>query len=189
MTPVKPGTPTPWCSKLLTTPKENGEPRLVVDLQPLNAVSQRETHHTPSPWNLVSAIPKNVKKTILDAKDGYHSIPLAPESRPLTAFICEWGRYWFLRAPQGWTGSGDAYTKRVDEITADVEDHVRCIDDACLWKVTVQENFWHTVKYIDLCGRNGVIFNPSKFVFAVDEADFAGFTVTLDSIKPTLKMT
>ena len=161
----------------------------MVDLQPLNAVSVRETHHTPSPWNLVSAIPKGVKKTILDAKDGYHSIPLAPESRPLTTFICEWGRYWYLRAPQGWTGSGDAYTKRVDEITADVVDHVCCIDDACLWKVTVEDSFWHTVRYIDRCGRNGVIFNPTKFVFAADIADFAGFTVTLDSIKPTLKMT
>ena len=58
-----------------------------------------------------------------------------------------------------------------------------------LWKETVKHSFWHAVKYIDLCGRNGVIFNPSKFVFAADDADFAGFTVTLDSIKPTLKMT
>ena len=189
MGPLTPGTPTPWCSRLLATAKENGDPRLVVDLQALNAVSVRETHHTPSPWNLVSAIPKGVRKTILDAKDGYHAIPLAPESRPLTTFICEWGRLWFQRAPQGWTGSGDAYTKRVDEITADVDDHVRCIDDACLWKITVEDSFWHAVKYIDLCGRNGVTFNPSKFVFAAETADFAGFTVTLDSIKPTLKMT
>ena len=34
-----------------------------------------------------------------------------------------------------------------------------------------------------------MIFNPSKFVFAADTVDFAGFTVTPDSIKPTLKMT
>ena len=137
MSPVPSGTPTTWCSRLLSTPKKNGDPRLVVDLQPLNAVSLRETHHTPSPWNLVSTIPMGVKKTILDAKDGYHSIPLAPESRVLTTFISEWGRYWYLRAPQGWTGSGDGYTKRVDGITVDVTDKARCTDDSCLWKPLV----------------------------------------------------
>ena len=41
VTPVKAGTPTPWCSKLLTTAKDSGEPPLVLDLHPLNSVSQR----------------------------------------------------------------------------------------------------------------------------------------------------
>ena len=58
--PVKPGTPTPWCSKLLAVPKPNGDPGLVVDLQPLNAVSKPEAHHTPTPWNLASSIPKGM---------------------------------------------------------------------------------------------------------------------------------
>ena len=189
MEPVKPGTPTPWCSKLLAVPKSNGDPRLVVDLQPLNAVSKRETHHTPTPWILASSIPKGMKKTILDAKDGYHSIPLDPSSRHKTTFITEWGRFWYLRAPQGFIGSGDAYTKRFDDITIDIKDKVRCIDDSCLWKPTVEMMFWHVVNYIDVCARNGIIFNPEKFVFGKDTVDFSGFKVTLDSLKPTLKMT
>ena len=49
-------------------------------------------------------------------------------------------------------------------------------------------SFWHVINYIDVCGRNGVIFTPDKFVFGEDVVDFAGHTVTLDSIKPTIKM-
>lgn len=186
--PVPAGSPTTWCSRMLVTTKKSGEPRIVVDYQPLNAVSKRETHHTPTPWNLASSIPKGMKKSILDAWNGYHSIPLAHESRLKTTFISEYGRYRYLRAPQGYTGSGDAYTKRFDDITIDVRDVARCIDDSALWKCTIEECFWHVINYIDLCGRNGVIFNPSKFEFALDIIDFAGFTVTLDSIKPCLKM-
>ena len=189
MQPVPAGTKTTWCSKMFATTKANGDLRLVVDLQELNAVSKRETHHTPTPWNLVSSIPKGVKKSVLDAKDGYHSIPLDPASRHKTTFITESGRYWYLRAPQGYIGSGDAYTKRFDDITIDVEDKVRCIDDSLLWKPNVEQSFWHVVKYIDICGRNGIIFNPPKFVFAANTVDFAGFTVTPDSIKPTVKIT
>ena len=189
MEPVPAGTPTSWCSRLFATPKANGDPRLVVDLQELNKVSKRETHHTPTPWNLVSSIPKGMKKSVLDAKDGYHSVPLHPSSTHKTTFITEFGRYRYLRAPQGWIGSGDGYTKRFDDFTVDIEDKVRCIDDSALWKIDVEQSFWHVVTYIDTCGRNGVIFNPAKFVFAEETVDFAGFTVTDDSIRPTLKMT
>ncbi len=186
--PVPVGTPTTWCSRMITTPKKSGEPRIVIDLQSLNAVSRRETHHTPSPWNLACTIPKGMKKSILDVWNGFHLIPLALESRDKTTFLSEWGRYRYLRAPQGWTGSGDAFTKRFDDITAGVTDVVRCIDDSCLWSRTVAGSFWLIINYIDLCGRNGVIFNPDKFLLGEDVVDFAGYTITLDSIKPTAKM-
>lgn len=78
----------------------------------------------------------------------------------------EYGRYRYLRAPQGYTGSGDAYTKRFD-MTVDVKDIARCIDESCLRKPNVEDSFWHTLHYIHLCGRNGIIFNPEKFFLQV----------------------
>ena len=80
MKPVPAGTKTKWCSRTFATTKSNGDLRLVVDLQELNAVSKRETHHTPTPWNLVSSIQKGMKKSVLYAKDEYHSKPLDPAS-------------------------------------------------------------------------------------------------------------
>ena len=35
---------------------------------------------------------------------------------------------------------------------------------------------------------NGIVFNPSKFVFGREEVDFMGFTVTKDGYKPTNKL-
>merc|ERR1712082_569074 len=51
--PVPAGTPTTWCSRMVVTPKASGKPRRVVDLQPVSAVTRRETHHTHTPHNLV----------------------------------------------------------------------------------------------------------------------------------------
>merc|ERR1711874_747909 len=90
-------------------------------------------------------------------------------------FITEWGRYRYLRAPQGFHAAGDGYTKCTDDITVDVVDKKKCIDDTLLYKSTMDEIFWHTVSYIDLCSRNGIIFNPDKFHFGEDEIEFAGF--------------
>ena len=44
------------------------------------------------------------------------------------------------------------------------------------------------MSYITLCGKNGVVFNPSKFVFGADIVDFAGFTVTPSGYKPTAQL-
>ena len=42
------GTSTKWCSRMVVVAKADGSPRRKVDLQVLNHVSSRETHHTPS---------------------------------------------------------------------------------------------------------------------------------------------
>ena len=187
--PVPVGTPTTWCSRMVVAPKKDGSPRRTVDLQKLNAATMRETHHTPSPFNQASLIPAHMRKTILDAWNGYHSLPLSPNARDATTFITEWGRYRYLRAPQGFHASGDAYTRRFDDITIDMTRKTRCIDDTILWDDSIETSFWHTIDYITHCGDNGIVFNPEKFHFAEKEIDFAGFRIMEDGIKPTKKMT
>ena len=173
--PVPQGVPTLWCSRMVVTPKKDGTPRRTVDLQRLNQATHRETHHTPSPFNQVNVVPPHTKKTLLDAWNGYHSVPLSDNARDATTFITEWGRYRYLRAPQGFHASSDGYTKRFDDITAGTPRHTRCIDDSLLWDDNIEDAYWHTMQYIKTCGDSGIVFNPKKFVFAQNELEFAGF--------------
>ena len=103
------GTPSTWCSQMIVVQKKDGSPRRTVDLQHLNSQCLRETHHFPSPFQLASQIPANTYKTVLDAVDGYHAIPLDKESQPYQ-FIFEWGRYMYNQIPQGYLAAGDIYT-------------------------------------------------------------------------------
>ena len=176
--PVSQGIPTRWCARMVVVPKKDGSPRRTVDLQSLNKVTLRETHHTPSPFNIVSVIPPKKKKTVLDAWNGYHSVPLSPSARDATTFITEWGRYRYLRAPQGFHASSDGYTKRFDDITSGFPRVTRCEDDSLLWDDNIATSFWHTLSYIHLCAINGIVFNPDKFKFAKDSIEFAGFDIT-----------
>lgn len=173
-----------WCSRMVVAPKANGKPRRTVDLQQLNKATVREVHHTPSPINLVSTIPAGKLKTVLDAWNGYHSLELSPKGRAATTFITEWGRYRYCRGPQGFHGTGDAYTRRFDDITANEVRYVRCVDDGCLWDEDVEQAFWHTFDHIKMCADKGVVFNPEKFRFAEETVEFAGFDVTMDGYRP-----
>jgi hypothetical protein len=182
--PVPQGTPTTWCSRMVVASKKNVDPRRTVNLQKLNDATLRETHHTSTPFNIVSVTPKNTYKTTCDAWNGYHSLPITEESKDATTFITEWGRYRYCRAPQGFHGSGDAYTRRFDDITANTPRVSRCIDDSLLWDYGIEDAFWHTFDYLKHCSDNGIVFNVDKFIFAQETCEFAGFELTPDDYRP-----
>jgi len=186
--PVPIGDPVTWCSPMVVTTKGDGSPRRTVDMQKLNQQCQRETHHCQSPFRLASQIPRNMKKSVLDATDGYHAILLDEESKSLTTFITEWGRYRYLRLPQGYSASQDAYTRRYDEIIKDVSNKVKCIDDTLLYSEDIESCFYSVFDYLTICGENGITINEKKFQFCQDIVTFAGLTITPDGIRPSDKV-
>ena len=177
--------PADWCHKMVVVPKKTGKPRRTVDLQPLNRVTVRQTHHTQSPWHLARSVPANTKKTTCDVWNSFHTVPIRKEDRKFTQFITPWGRYQYGRAPQGASWSGDAFTQRYDEVTKDVKQIAKIIDDALLWDCDVAQAFHRVAEYLTLCGDNGIVLNPDKFRFAEDEVEFAGFNITKDSVRPS----
>ena len=182
--PVPVGTPVTWCHKMVVVAKKSGKPRRTIDLQPLNKYAVRETHHTESPFHQARAVPPHTYKSVFDAWNGYHSVELHEDDRHFTTFITPRGRYRYKVAPQGYIASGDGYTRRFDEIVMDFPRKTKCVDDAILWSSSIEEAFFHAVDWLDLCGRNGIVLNPSKFVFSKQTVDFAGFTITPTSVKP-----
>lgn len=185
--PVPWGTPTTWCSRMVVVAKKDGTPRRTVDLQPLNAVSCRQTHHTVSPFHQASTVPHHTKKTIFDAWNGYHSIPICEDDRNLTTFITPWGCYRYKTTPQGYLAAGDAYTRRFDELIADIKNKTKCVDDTILWTDDIEKSFFQACEFLTRCGENGIILNPTKFRFAEDTVEFAGFDITPTSVKPCAK--
>ena len=182
--PVPVGEPVTWCHRMVVCKKKNGQPRRTVDLQALNVHCKRETHHTPSPFHQAMSVPSGKKKSVFDAWNGYHSVPIRECDRHLTTFITPWGRYRYCTTPQGYVASGDGYTRRFDEIVADFRDKTKCIDDTCMWADTIEECFFQACQWLDLCGRNGITLNPEKFSFAQDTVEFAGFEIIHNEVKP-----
>ena len=181
---VEVNTPAEWCCRMVCVPRKSGKHRRTVDLQPLNRASLRQTHHTASPWHLARSVPANMVKSVCDVWNSYHTVPIRVQDRKYTQFITPWGRFRYCRAPMGAHWSGDAFTQRYDEITKDVENIAKCVDDAILWAEDIAGAFAQVCDYLTLIGNNGIVLNPDKFHFAQKSVDFAGFTITPDSVKP-----
>lgn len=184
---VSPNTPTTWCSRMVVTGKADGTPRRTVDLQPQNRHSVRQTHHVPTPFHLADRVPQGMKKTVTDAWNGYHSVPIREDDRHITTFITPWGRYRYKVAPQGFLASGDAYNQRFDAIISDFPNKVKCVDDTCMWAASIEAAFFQACEWLDLCARNGITLNPRKFQFSRDTVEFAGLSITPTNIRPSAK--
>ena len=184
---LDPNTPTEWCARLVWATKPNGDLRRTIDLTGLNKASKRQLHMTTTPFQQASKIPEGTLKTVMDAWNGYHSVPVHEEDRKYLNFGTQFGTYQMCVAPQGWCTSGDAYTRRYDDLIKDVTNVVKQIDDTLLWADSVEDSYRRTVEYLKLVGNYGIIINKKKFVFAETEVDYAGFRITKDKVKPLEK--
>lgn len=140
--PVPVGEPVTWCHRMVICAKKNGKPRRTIDFQPLNTYATRETHHTQSPFHQARSVPPNTKKTIFDAWNGYHSVPIRQEDRHYTT---PWGRYRYCTAPQA---SGDGYSRRYDEIVSSIPNKTKCIDDTLLWADNLLQSFHQATQWV-----------------------------------------
>ena len=181
------GVPVTWCHRMVVTRKHDGTPRRTVDLSPLNKFCKRETFPAEAPFHLARRIPGKTWKTVTDAWNGYHSVPLRESDRHLTTFITPFGKWRYTRAPQGFLSSGDGYNRRFDAILSDFPRKERCVDDTIHYDDDLEDHWWRTIDLLSLTGAAGTVMNPGKFQFAVREADFAGFHVGESSIEPLPK--
>ena len=179
--------PTNWCSRMVIVKKKDGSPRRTVDYQKLNAQCVREPVYSASPFHTARQIPQNTWKSVFDAVDGYHSVKIDETSSKLTTFITPWGRYRYLRFPQGHCAAGDAFNGRVQQILCHIPRLVRIVDDMCIYDNSIEGMFWHAWVLLETCARNGIVLNESKFQFCKKTVDFAGLTVTAESVQPSIK--
>ena len=184
------GEPSKWCHRMVISPKHNGTLRRTIDLSPLNKHCVREVHGMKSPFELAKGIPPNTWRTVTDAWNGFHSIPLHVDDRHLTTFLSHCGpRYRYRVAPQGYSSSGDGYNRRCDEVFSAFERHKRCVDDNLHYDPAnnMEEHWWRTIDFLKLCGENGIILNPDKLQFSEKVVDFAGFHLTETDVEPLQK--
>lgn len=69
-----------WCHWMVAC-KKDGKSKCTVDLRALNAHATRDTHHIQSELHQSWLAPDNTRTTVLDARNGYHSVPIRSEPR------------------------------------------------------------------------------------------------------------
>ena len=72
-------------------------------------------------------------------------------------------------------------------IISDFKNMTKCVDDTLLWNDSIEDCFFTAAKFLDTCGRNGIVLHPGKFQFAQEMVEFAGFDIDLTEVRPSRK--
>ena len=89
--------------------------------------------------------------------------------------------------PRGTLHQVMATPEDYDEIVSHIPNKTKCTDDTLLWAHNFTKSFFQAVEWLDICGHNGIIFNPNKFVFGAGTVEFAGFEITSTNIQQCKK--
>ena len=119
-------------------------------------------------------------------------VSFGPNYRRAQAFyhvLHPMGLFRYMRAPQGSSLSGDAYNRRFDEVTTDIERLQRIVDDCCLHDPveSLEEHWWRVNKFLETVATAGIVLNEEKFQFSQMSVDFGGFRVSENTVEPLPK--
>ena len=67
--------------------------------------------------------------------------------------------------PQCYLASGDAYTRRYDEVIKDIVRKIKLVDDTLLYDTDIKEAFYHTYDFLTRCAQNRIVLGKDKFQF------------------------
>ena len=175
--------PTPWCAGMVVVPKRSGAIRICVDLKPLNQSVMREVHPIPKVDDTLAQLAGAKLFSKLDANSGFWQIPLAKESRPLTAFITPFGRYCFNKLPFGISSAPELFQRRINQILEGLEGVLCQMDDVLIHGKNTTEHDARLNAVLKRLEAAGVTLNSEKCEFSKERVKFLGYVIDREGIR------
>lgn len=177
----------PYGSPVVLPVKKNGSYRFAIDYRRLNAITQRDGFPLPRIDDLLDRISGAKYFAIMDAKSGYHQVPMAQADVPKTAFVTSDGQYEWLVMPFGLCNAPATFQRMMTQILLGLAPK-RCvfyIDDILVFGATWENFIENLDKVLNALTGAGIELNWTKCHFGYTEIEFLGHVVSQDGIRPS----
>ena len=129
---------------------------------------------------VVDAIVGHLRMSFLDAFQGYHQIPLAPEDQEKTALVTPTGNYHYKMMPFGLKNVGSIYQRMMTkmfehQLGKNIEVY---IDDMVVKSKEVSDHVDDLGNIFEILRKHKLLLNASKCSFGVGLGKFLGYMVT-----------
>lgn len=116
----------PWNTPVVIATKKNGDPRVCIDFRKVNDASHKDAYPIPQVNSTLNKLKGARYISTIDLKNGYWQVPLAENSRPITAFTVPGkGLFEFNVMPFGLHAAPSTFQRLLDRvITAEMAPHV-----------------------------------------------------------------
>jgi hypothetical protein len=132
--------PTPWVSRLVCVPKDDGNTRLTMDLRDVNKFAIRERTPIPTLAETLDDLDGATVFSKLDLNQSFFQFELDQQSRSLTTFSTHLGLMRLTRLPQGFSGASEILQSRMRQIFHDCKGIKSNQDDILVFGRTAEEH-------------------------------------------------
>ena len=168
----------PWASPLHMVMKKNGSFRPCGDYRRLNNVTSPDLYPIPYLSDASHFLSGKTVFSKIDLIRGYHQIPVAEADIPKTAVITPFGLWEFVRTPFGLKNAAQAFQRLMDRVGGDLDFIFIYMDDILVASADKNEHYAHLQELFDRLEQHGLVINPEKCLFAVNQLEFLGHQIS-----------
>ena len=179
----------PWASALVPVRKKGTDKlRWAVDYRRLNDNIQTDAYPLPSIETNLQLLHNSKIYTTLDSAGAFHGIPVAPASRPLTAFTSPRGLFQFKRMPFGIKSSPSVYARMVARALDTLpgkpgEFALGYLDDIICHSKSPEDHLRHLELVMEMHEKAGMKVKLKKCFFGHARAEYLGHVVSEKGIQ------
>ncbi|KMQ88444.1 reverse ribonuclease integrase, partial [Lasius niger] len=175
-----------WSSPVVVVKKKDGKFRFCIDFRKVNEVTEKDAYPLPQVTATLDKLRGARYLTTLDLKNGYLQVPLAPESRPITAFtIPGRGLFQFKVMPFGLHSAPATFQRLLDAVIGPaLEPHVFVyLDDIIVISRTFDDHLRLLREVFQRLRAARLRLNPAKCHFCVNRLKYLGHVVDRNGIR------
>ncbi|MCO5594534.1 hypothetical protein L7F22_048566 [Adiantum nelumboides] len=167
-----------WLFPIVIVPKKNGKLRVCVDYRKLNAHTIKDPFPLPFTDMMLDEIAGHEMYSSMDGYSGYNQLKIAPEDRPKTTFITEWGAFMYLVMPFGLCNAPATFQRCMMEIFNEFLHKFLAIfvDDFTIYS-TEELHILFLEMVFQRCREKRICLNPFKSVVMVWKGQLLGHVV------------
>ena len=172
----------PWSVPVVVVFKEGKSPRLCCDYRPLNKITKKNAYPIQRIDNILDHLGPSKFFTTLDAKSGYHQIPVHPDDQDKTTFTTFFGTYKWTGMPFGICNAPSKYQEEMDKLFWDIlwTFVLNYIDDTVVYSVTFEDHLKHLEEVFRQFRSINIKLHYKKCFFGFDHVDLLGHHISAE---------
>jgi hypothetical protein len=157
----------------------SGQERWVVNYQEVNAKSKKDAYPLPRMQTIIDRAASADFISTMDVSKAFAMIPMARESRELTAFTTPFGLFEYNVMPMGLANAPSIWQRFMDSILGPYS-HDFCfayLDGILVVSRRKDEHIQHVRKVLEILQKHGLHVKPHKCHWFQKEVQFLGFKI------------
>lgn len=176
----------PFSSPVLLVEKKTGDVRMCIDYRGINKATVKQQFPLPLIDDQLDRMQGMKYFTTLDLSSGYYQVPVAKDSRHITAFSTPDGHYQFKRMPFGLCNAPAVFQRLINKVLGKLLYTVAMayLDDIIIPSRTIDDGLEKLKLVLDSLRAANLTLRLDKCYFLSQNIEYLGFEISAEGISP-----